>query len=105
MAAYAIFLREETSNPLELETYATKVGEIRSFLDTFSPEVLAAYGAQEVVEGDNVEGVVLVKFPTYELATQWYHSPEYQNAAQHRLKAARYRGIIFDGLDNQSSVK
>jgi uncharacterized protein (DUF1330 family) len=98
MAAYAIFLREETQDQAELDAYAASITPV---FEQFSPTVLAAYGAQEVVEGPAIEGVVLVRFPTYALASAWYHSPEYQAIVGHRLKGARYRGIIFDGVDGE----
>lgn len=94
MAAYAIFLREETLDQTELDTYAASVAPV---LEKFTPEVLAAYGAQEVVEGPATEGVVLLRFPSFEDATRWYHSSEYQGIVGHRLKGARYRGIIVQG--------
>ncbi|WP_312417676.1 DUF1330 domain-containing protein [Comamonas sp.] len=97
MTAYALFIREETIDQSELDLYASLVP---ASLNTHSPKILAAYGEQEVVEGPPCEGVVLVEFPTLELASAWYHSPEYQNAVQHRLKGARYRGILLAGSDN-----
>lgn len=99
MTAYAVIIREETIDPSELDAYAARVAEIRPALDRFLPEVLAGYGAQEVIEGVGVEGVAIVKFPTYELAMEWYRSPEYQSAVGHRLRGARYHSIIVNGID------
>ncbi len=98
MAAYAVFLREETLDQSELDAYAASITPV---FERFSPTVLAAYGVQEVVEGGAVEGVVLVRFPTFALASAWYHSPEYQAVVGHRHKGGRYRGIIFDGVDGE----
>jgi uncharacterized protein (DUF1330 family) len=96
MTAYALFIREETLDQSELDLYASLIG---TTFEKFSPRILTAYGAQEVVEGPDTEGVVLVEFPSFELASQWYHSPEYQAVVQHRLKGARYRGIILQGYE------
>jgi uncharacterized protein (DUF1330 family) len=96
MTAYAIFIREETLDPAEMELYAAKA---TSGAENFSLEVLAAYGGHEVVEGPEVEGVVIIAFPTMEEAKRWYNGPAYQEAVQHRFKGARYHGIFVNGLD------
>jgi uncharacterized protein (DUF1330 family) len=95
MTAYAIFIREETLDPAELDAYAAKLGPVKG---KFGQSVLAAYGALEVVEGDPAEGVVIIAFPSFEQARRWYYSPEYQEAVKHRFKGARYRGLLVDGL-------
>jgi uncharacterized protein (DUF1330 family) len=94
MAAYAVFIRERTLDQEELDIYAAKV---RSVLGQHPMRVLAGHGEHQVVEGDDVEGVIILSFPSLELAKRWYHSPEYQEAVKHRLKGGRYRGIIVDG--------
>jgi uncharacterized protein (DUF1330 family) len=60
--------------------------------------ILAAYGPQEVWEGPAVEGVVLVEFPTMEAAKDWYNSPAYREAREHRFKGADYQAILVEGL-------
>jgi len=40
--------------------------------------VLAAYGRYEVLEGSDLEGVVIVEFPSLEAAKDWYDSPAYR---------------------------
>ena len=63
---------------------------------------LAVYGAQIPIEGDNPpDAVVVLEFPTVEDAKAWYYSPEYQEAAKHRLAAADYRGVIVEGYAEQ----
>ena len=94
MVAYAIFIRKHTLDQEELDIYAAKVGPV---LGKYAPKVLAGHGAHEVVEGDDIEGLVILAFPNLDLARRWYHSPEYQEAVQHRLKGGRYHGIIVDG--------
>ena len=61
--------------------------------------VLSAYGRIEVFEGPSPEGVVLVSFPTFEQAKNWYHSEAYQAVAQHRHKGATCRGFVIEGAD------
>lgn len=62
-------------------------------------KVLAAYGKLEVLErGPAIEGAVIAEFPTMEAAKAWFYSPAYEEAAQHRLRGASYRGFIIEGI-------
>lgn len=61
-------------------------------------KALAVYGAQESFEGDPADGVVILEFPDAETAKAWYFSPEYQERAKLRQKAAPYRCIMVEGL-------
>ena len=58
--------------------------------------MLSGYGTHEVLEGDKTEGVVIAEFPSMEAARAWYNSPAYQEAREHRLKGAIYRGILVE---------
>ncbi|SDR61834.1 protein of unknown function [Paraburkholderia tuberum] len=61
MATYIVFTKESTQDQGELDTYQSKVGE------TFRGhpvKILAAYGPQQILEGDAPEGVVIVEFPS-----------------------------------------
>ena len=98
MPAYVIFIREQTHDPAELEAYAKAVGPALEGV-RFKP--LAAYGRLEVLEGPAPEGVAIAEFTSFEAARQWYASPAYQQAAQHRFKGATYRGLIVEGLPAQ----
>ena len=95
MATYIVFTRESTQDQGELDTYMSKVGE------TFKGhplKILAAYGPQQVLEGDAPEGVVIVEFPSTAAARAWYDSPAYQEVAQHRFRGARYRAVLVEGV-------
>ena len=95
MPAFAIFIREATNNPAELEAYTPKAV---ASLAGHPLKILAAYGRQEVLEGPNMEGVVLVEFPTLEAAKEWYESPAYREAREHRFRGATYRAVIVEGV-------
>jgi uncharacterized protein (DUF1330 family) len=58
----------------------------------------AAYGRQEVLEGPEVEGVVIASFPSFEEAKAWYESPAYREAREHRFRGADYRAVIVEGV-------
>jgi uncharacterized protein (DUF1330 family) len=95
MPAYIVFMREQTLDQSELEAYWAQV---TATLDGRPIKVLAAYGKHLTLEGPDVEGVVIAEFPTLEDARDWYESPAYQAAAQHRHRGAVYRGLIVEGV-------
>lgn len=94
MTAYAVFVRESTRDARELEIYSNLVGDT---LVGHPVQVLAAYGRQEVIEGPEVEGVVILEFPSLDAAKAWYDSPAYRDVREHRFRGATYRGVIVEG--------
>jgi uncharacterized protein (DUF1330 family) len=95
MAAYIVFTRQSTRNASEMKTYSQKVS---ATLAGHPVTVLAAYGRHEVVEGPEVEGVVIVEFPSFDEAKAWYDSSAYREVREHRFRGADYRAVIVEGL-------
>jgi uncharacterized protein (DUF1330 family) len=95
MSVYAVFIRETTKNEAELAAYMPKAA---ASMAGHPMKVLAAYGRQEVLEGPDVEGVVIVEFPSFEEAKAWYESPAYRAAREHRFRGAHYRAMIVEGV-------
>lgn len=95
MSAYFVFTKEKTLDAAELAIYQQKVG---ATLNGFDVKMLAAYGNQEILEGEPVEGVVILEFPTMEAAKSWYESPEYREAREHRFHGAKYRCVLVQGI-------
>jgi len=63
-----------------------------------SARILAAYTQFDHLEGDGpVEGVVLAEFPSKAAAKAWYESPEYREVRRHRVRGAKYLGILVEG--------
>jgi uncharacterized protein (DUF1330 family) len=96
MPAYILFIREgAVKDPAKFMDY-------QMAMQANGPKVkmnpLIVYGAQTQLEGAPADGVVLLQFDTIDDAKAWYHSPEYQAAAQHRFKAADYRAVIIEGF-------
>ena len=95
MSAYIVFTREATKRrrgawrPIRKRSAATLAGH--------PVTVLAAYGRQEVIEGPEVEGVVILEFPTFAEAKAWYDSPAYRKVREHRFRGADYRAVIVEG--------
>lgn len=95
MSAYLVYLCYDVSDRKELETY-WEVTQV-----TFQGQdmkVHTAYTPVEVLEGDEeVLGVVIAEFPSYEACKAWYESPGYREARKHRMRGADYLGMIVDG--------
>ena len=94
MPAYAIFIRDSTRDPKELETYS-KVAP--ATLSGHPVTLRVAYGRHEVLEGPEIEGAVVLEFPTLEAAKAWYDSPAYCEVREHRFRGADYRAVIVEG--------
>jgi len=95
MTSYVVFTRERTIDQAEMGIYATAAGAA-GVGHPITP--LAFYGPIETLEGPEVEGSVIISFPTLAEAHAWYHSPAYQAAMAHRLKGAEYRVFIVEGV-------
>ena len=95
MSAYAIFTKVKTIDPAEMKAYNDAVRETFKGHDL---KILAAYGRYEVLEGPQLEGMVIVEFPSTQAAKAWYDSPAYRQVREHRFKGAEYRAVIVEGL-------
>ncbi|WP_432838477.1 DUF1330 domain-containing protein [Dactylosporangium sp. CA-092794] len=57
-------------------------------------------GPAESWEGDlTARRVVIIRFPSVERAKAWYHSPEYTELREQRLRAASGPLLLTAGLD------
>ena len=95
MPAYMIFIREEPiRDAAEMAEYQRLN---RENMGRFKLKPLVVYGATQAVEGKAPDGIIILEFPSVEDAKAWYHSPAYQAALPHRMKAADYRAMIVEG--------
>jgi uncharacterized protein (DUF1330 family) len=96
MPAYLIVIREEPlRNAAEYDEYQRVATQNPA---PFPLKPLAMNGAVAGLEGEAPDAVVMLEFPSIEDAKAWYGSPAYQTALPHRLKAAKYRTFIFEGI-------
>jgi uncharacterized protein (DUF1330 family) len=95
MAAYVILIREKLRDAEAMARYAEAARHARGD-HRITP--LAFYGAHEVTEGADADGVVILSFPTMPEARAWYDSPAYTEAKKHRFQAADYRVIFVEGV-------
>jgi len=103
MPAYIVFQRDSTTDPKELEIYgpmarASGAGHPIKGLAAASRLGSFVHGRHEVLEGADVEAVVIVEFPTFEDAKKWYDCPAYREAREHRFKGAKYRAVLVQGV-------
>ena len=96
MSAYVVFIREKTTDPVELKQYAELAVAARAGHDISR---VAFYGPMEVLEGPPAEGVAIVRFPDMAAARAWYDSPAYKAAREHRHKGATFRMLLVEGSD------
>jgi uncharacterized protein (DUF1330 family) len=73
--------------------------KIRASFEDHPITIHASYGRQEVLEGPEVEGVIILTFPSFEEAKAWYDIPAYREARQHRFQGAEYRAVLVEGCD------
>lgn len=96
MPAYIIVMREEPIRDADAMTqYQTETRQMKSDIKLI-PRVI--YGATEALEGEAPDGMVMMEFASMQEAHDWYHSGEYQKILPNRLKAAKHRAFIVDGL-------
>jgi len=95
MSAYVVFTRTKTLDQTELEKYWSMIEE--TMVDQ-PIEVLVPYGNFEILEGEQIEGIVIAKFPDMDTAKKWYYSDTYQKASSHRKAGAIYNGILVEGI-------
>ena len=95
LAAYLI-AQLKVTNSQKYKEYIEKVPEI---IKKYGGEYLARGGEYTVVEGeDNYPRIILIKFPSYEKALEWYNSEEYKPTKQIRLDNSEGTNIIIKGI-------
>ena len=93
-AGYAIF-NIEITNPEDYKEYVEKVKPVA---EKFGGDYIIRGGTNQIIEGTwQYSRAVVIKFPSYEKALEWYNSEEYQPIKQIRLANANTNGIIIQG--------
>ena len=96
MAAGYVIAQLKLTNPDNYKGYVEKVPDI---ITKYAGEYLARGGEHQVVEGeDNFPRIVIIKFPSYEKALDWYHSDEYKPVKDIRLANSEGSNIIVKGI-------
>lgn len=100
MSAYIVMLRDRTVNADAMARYRELAPRARTGRE-LSP--IAFYGPHQVLEGDEVEGVAILQFPSMTAAREWYESPEYAQARAERLQGSHSKVFLVEGVAHQSA--
>ena len=83
----------------DAETYPTYVAMVQPVIAKFGGEFLVRGGRSESYEGTpSGERNVVVRFPSYEKAMEWYHSDDYAEAKALRMSASTSVQTIVEGV-------
>ena len=95
MSGYAIF-NIKVNNP---DNYKEYVEKVKPTAEKFGGEYIVRGGANVTVEGSwEHPRTVVIKFPSYDKAIEWYNSVEYKPIKQIRLENAQANGMIIEGI-------
>ena len=96
MSAGYVIAQLKVTNSENYKEYVEKVPEV---IKKYGGEYLARGAEHQVVEGeDNLPRIVIIKFPSYEKALEWYNSEEYKPIKQIRLDNSEGTNIIIKGV-------
>ena len=95
MPGYVIF-NIDIKKPNEYKKYVDKVTPIAN---KFGGKYIVRGGEAEVIEGTwTYPRTIIIKFPSYEKALEWYSSEEYKPIKKIRLDNSVSNGIIIKGV-------
>ena len=81
------------------ETYPTYVAMVQPIIQKFGGEFIVRGGRAESFEGvPPGDRNVVIRFPSYEAAQEWYHSDDYAEAKALRMSASTSVQTIVEGV-------
>ena len=84
------------------EAYKEYISKVKPIVEKFGGEYLVRAGEYKVIDGEwKYPRTVVIKFPTYEKALEWYNSEEYKPVKPIRLENTVTNGIIIRGVENE----
>ena len=94
MTGYVIF-NIKITNP---ENYTEYIEKVKPTAEKFGAEYVVRGGEFELIEGNwEHPRTIVIKFPSYEKAYEWYNSEDYKPIKKIRLDNAISNGIIIKG--------
>ena len=83
----------------DAETYPKYVAMVQPIIDKFGGEFIVRGGKSESHEGTPPgDRNVVIRFPSYEKAREWYHSEDYAEAKKLRMSASTSVQTIVEGV-------
>ncbi|NNH69953.1 DUF1330 domain-containing protein [Nocardia uniformis] len=102
MPTYAVAYMYDVDFNAELIEYIEKIDET---LTPYGGKFLAHGGRQKAAEGPANAAVVILEFPEYQTAMDWYRSPAYQEILPLRVENTTSVAILAEGCgDDHKSV-
>ncbi len=81
------------------ENYKKYVEKVTPLVKKFDGEFLVRNGEYKIFDGETqFPRIVMLKFPSYERALQWYNSEEYEPIKKIRLDNSEGTNIIIKGV-------
>ena len=94
MAAYIIV----QANITDKEKYKEYLNKVTSIVEKYSGEYLVRGGKYEKMLGNwDYERTVVIKFPSYDIAIEWYKSEDYKPVKKIREDNSKGNFIIIEG--------
>ena len=101
MPAGYVIAQLRVTNPENYKEYIEKVNPI---VKKFDGEFLVRNGEYQIFDGETkFPRIIILKFPSYERALEWYNSEEYKPIKQIRLDNAEGTNIIIKGFANKTT--
>ena len=83
----------------DMDLYKTYTQLTPASIASYQGKFIARGGDTIVLEGDwQPKRIVLLEFPSVEIANSWWHSEDYTKARAIRQKAASTKMIIIEGV-------
>ena len=84
------------------EAYKEYIVKVKPIVEKYGGKYLVRAGEYKVIDGEwKYPRTVVIKFPTYEKALEWYNSEEYKPVRPIRLENTVTNGIIIKGADDE----
>jgi uncharacterized protein (DUF1330 family) len=85
----------------DAKTYASYSDRAEETVKTFGGRFLVRGGKADSLQGEGPKGrLVVISFDSVEKAQAWYNSPVYQEIKPIRMRAAKSRVLIVEGVPN-----
>ena len=95
MAAGYVIAQINVTDP---EAYKDYVAAVSPIVEKYGGEYLVRGGPAQHFEGESIgERTVVIRFPTLQAATEWYHSEEYAPVRKMRQAASTSLQTIVEG--------
>ena len=101
MSAGYVIAQLKITNP---ENYKEYVEKVTPLVKKFGGEFLVRAGEFQIFDGETkFPRIIVLKFPSYEKALEWYNSEEYKPIKQIRLDNSEGTNIIIKGIWKNNS--